>query len=341
MLFLLVLTTACSKDAEDSGVDLGAPAEELVLPDMDGIDLPSAYSEAVRLSNGVNLDLAWRANLQTLELRHEGCPDLYVGAPAEGDFEADEDYDGVSWNDYCATPGGLYYGGYVYWLSNLTGEGDPKTAEGRTLQGSRQMEASAIVGDNSSVMFEFKGSGSDSMYLAEAKGYTRWVYSSLVEATVTGAAVSAAEGTSGDGGWRTDLYVYATGGDADVLELRGNVFFFEPRIQDRFDSIAMELTFAGPNGAAPDACTAEPTGWIGLRDANAYWYDLVFQPTSVEEGASPDTEYSACDGCGTLYIRGVETVEYGEVCVDFSWLWSEGTVDLPDPEDFITTYREY
>ncbi|MFT4976673.1 MAG: hypothetical protein ACI8S6_002578 [Myxococcota bacterium] len=338
LLILNMLLIGCNKDAEDSGLDLGEPAEELVLPDMDGIDLPTAFADAIRLATEVSLDAAWRSNLQTLELRHEGCPDLYVGAPQEGDFEADEDYSGVAWNDYCSTPGGLYYGGYVYWDSRLTGEGDKDTAEGRTLQGSREMTANAVVGDNTTVMFEFKGSGSDSLYLAQAKGYSRWVYSSLVEATVTGTAVAEA---GDDGGWRTDLYVYATGGDADSLELRGNVFFFEPRIQDRFDSVAVELSFAGPNGAAPDACTAEPTGWMGLRDANAYWYDLVFQPTSVEEGASPDTEYSACDGCGTLYIRGVETVEYGEVCVDFSWLWSEGTVDLPDPTDFITTFREY
>lgn len=339
-MLLLALLAACGKQ-EDTGVDLGSPAEELVLPDMDGIDLPAAFADALRLSSDVSLDLAWRANNETLELRHEGCPDLYVGGPNEGDFEADEEYPGVSWNDYCATPGGLYYGGYVYWDSTLTGEGDPDTAEGRTLNGSRTMEASAVVGDNTSVMFEFKGSGSDSLYLAEAKGgYSRWVYSTLVEATVTGSAVAEAAGGSDDG-WRTDLYIYATGGSADTLEMRGNVFFFTPRIQQRFDSVAMELVFAGPDGAAPDACTLEPTGWIGLRDANAYWYDLVFQPTAVEEGAQPDTEYSACDGCGTLYIRGVETVEYGEVCVDFSWLWSEGTVDLPNPEDFITTFREY
>jgi hypothetical protein len=337
-LLLTMTLLGCGATA-DTGVDLGDPPEELVLPDMSGIDLPAAFSDAVRLATDVNLDLAWRANLQALELRHKGCPDLYVGAPPEGDFEMDEDYPGLAWSDYCATPGGLYYGGYVYWSADLSGAGDKTTAEGRTLNGSRGMEANAVVGDNSSVLFELSGRGSDSLYLAQAKGYSRWVYSSLMEATVTGQAVASSGGT--EEGWRTDLYVYATGGDADVLELRGNVFFFKPRIQERFDSIAMELSFAGPEGAAPDACTLEPTGWMGLRDANAYWYDLVFQPTSVEEGAKPDTTYSACDGCGTLYIRGVETVEYGEVCVDLSWLWSEGTVTLPDPEDFITTFREY
>lgn len=336
ILFLAIL--GCNNNG-DTGVALGDPPGELVLPDLDGIDLTTAFSEAIELSLDVSLDLAWRSNTQSLTLRHEGCPDIYVGAPNDGDFEADEQYPGLAWNDYCSTPGGLYYGGYVYWSSALSGEGDPTTAEGRTLNGSRSMEANAVVGDNNSVLFEFKGTGSDSMYLAEAKDYTRWVYSTLMEATVTGDAVAESGGSKE--GWRTDLYVYATGGDADALELRGNVFFFQPRIQERFDSVAMEVSFAGPNGAAPDACTLEPVGWMGLRDSNAYWYDLVFQPTSVEEGAEPDTEYSACDGCGTLYIRGVETVEYGEVCLDFSWLWTETTVTLPEPEDFITTIREY
>ena len=184
-------------------------------------------------------------------MRHEGCPDIYVGAPEEGDFDMDDEFPGLSWYDYCQTPGGLYYGGYVYWQGTLAGEGDPESAEGRVLQGSRQMIASGVIGDSDTVKFEFKGEGSDSLYLAEAKGYARWVYSSLMNATVTGTALSE-EGY----GWRTDLYLYVTGGDTDYLESRGNVFFFKPRIQQRFDSVAMELTFTGEKGAAPDACSS-------------------------------------------------------------------------------------
>ena len=53
---------SCKKE-EDSGVDLGDPAEELILPDMDGIDLPSAFSDGVRLTLDVTLNQAWKANL--------------------------------------------------------------------------------------------------------------------------------------------------------------------------------------------------------------------------------------------------------------------------------------
>jgi hypothetical protein len=204
------------------------------------------------------------------------------------------------------------------------------------------MLANSVVGNNDEVLYEFDGEGSDSLYLVESPDYTRWTYSSLIQATVTGDIISDLTGATNGGGWRTDLYLYLTGGNADYLEARGNVFLFETRLSERFDSMAMDLTFTGPNGAAPDSCTQEPVGWIGLRDENAYWYDLVFQPADAgdTDGSMADTEYTECDGCGTLYIRGIETIEYGEICVDFSWLWDKNPLVLPEPEDFVFTIRD-
>ncbi|MEL6342029.1 MAG: hypothetical protein AAFV53_02775 [Myxococcota bacterium] len=336
---LLALGVGCEPEEPkaEEPVDLGPEAEPLELPELTGIDLPAAYREALVTAMTINLDSAWKANVSALELRHTGCPDVYVGAPPveDNNFDMDDGVPGVSWYDFCSTPGGLYYGGYNYWNGDVAAEGTVDSAEGRTLVGSREMLASGVVGDDNSVMFEFDGEGSDSLTLTEATGYSRWVYSSLVNATVTGTLIR-----EDGGGWRTGMYLNATGGDADTLEARGNVFFFVPQIQARFDSIAMDLTYAGANGAGPDTCTLEPQGWIGLRDADAFWYDLVFQPSEVEEGASLDPKYSACDGCGTLYVRGIETIEYGEVCVDFSGLWDDGPVTLPAPEDFIFTLRQ-
>ncbi len=326
---MIALLFACSSPPEDTEVSVGAPAQELVMPSLDDVDLPQAFADALRMATEVTLSAPWQGNVDALELAHTGCPDLYVGAPEDADLAEQL---GVSWYDYCTTPGGLYYGGYVLWDGAISGDGDADSETGRTIEGSRQMIANGVVGDDDAVLFEFKGSGSDSLYQVEAKDYTRWTYSSLLEATVTGESVAA-----GTDGWRTDLYLYATGGDADSVELRGNLYLFGPHIAERFDSVAMELSITGPTGAAPDACTAEPTGWIGLRDENAYWYDLVFLPTSGE--ADSDT-YSACDGCGTLYVRGIETASYGEVCMDFSWLWEEGAISLPASEDFIFTIRQ-
>lgn len=345
LLTMSFLTTSLSmlmsceqEEAEkERTVDVGEPEEALTLPDLSGIDLPAAYAEALQTAMTINLNSAWQANVSALALRHTGCPDLYVGAPPVEDnaFDMNDDIPGVSWYDFCSTPAGLYYGGHNYWSGTVTGEGTVESAEGRTVIGEREMIANGVVGDDSAVMFEFNGEGSDSLTLTQAEGYERWVYSSLLNATVTGTLVNA-----DGGGWRTDLYLNATGGDADTLEVRGNVFFFVPRIQERFDSVAMDLTYAGFNGAGPDTCTLEPQGWIGLRDADAFWYDLVFQPTEVEDGAELDPRYSECDGCGTLYVRGIETIEYGEVCVDFSGLWNDGPVALPAPEDFIFTLRQ-
>ena len=332
---MLLLTTlilpGCNR--EEDSVNTGPPVEELVLPQLDDVDMPAAYTDAINLALGVSLSSPWQGNIDVLELGHEGCPDFYVGAPVDADLDDDEQF-GISWSDYCSTPGGLYYGGYVVWDGSVTGDGDASSAEGRTVEGTRRMMANSVVGNDDDVIYEFKGEGSDSLYLVEAKDYTRWAYSSLVEATVTGSTI-----TDNGGGWRTDLYLYATGGNADYIEARGNIFLFDTLISERFDSVAMELSFSGPTGAAPDACTTEPIGWIGLRDENAYWYDLVFQPTSKSDTSANDTPYNACDGCGTLYVRGIETVEYGEVCMDFSWLWQSAPVTLPEPEDFIFTIR--
>ena len=338
-MLLPLLLLSCK--TEDEPVNTGDPVEELVMPDIGNVDLPAAYNEALTAAMAVTLTTPWQGNVDVLELAHDGCPDLYVGAPEDADLDDDEQF-GISWFDYCETPGGLYYGGYVIWDGNVTGDGDAESDAGRTVEGSRQMLANGVVGNDDDVLYEFKGEGSDSLYLVEAPGYTRWTYSSLVEATVTGSAISDLTGATNGGGWRTDLYLYATGGTAETLEARGNLFLFETRLSERFDSVAMDLTFTGPTGAAPEACTAEPVGWIGLRDENAYWYDLVFQPADSTDSSSDsaDTPYGACDGCGTLYIRGIETIEYGEVCVDFSWLWDADPVTLPAPEDFIFTARQ-
>ncbi len=337
-MILAALLLSCSRDEEP--VNTGDPVQDLVLPDIEGVDMPTAYGSALAMAMSVTLTTPWRGNIDILDLGHEGCPDLYVGAPEDADLDDDEQF-GISWFDYCETPGGLYYGGYVVWDGTVSGEGDADSDAGRTTEGSRSMLANAIVGDNDDVLYEFKGEGSDSLYLVEAPGYTRWAYSSLIEATVTGDAVSELTGADG-GGWRTDLYLYATGGNADYIESRGNIFLFDTLISERFDSVAMDLTFSGPTGSSPDACTAEPVGWIGLRDENAYWYDLVFQPADSTDSSdtTTDTTYGACDGCGTLYVRGIETTEYGEVCMDFSWLWASDPITLPAPEDFLFTVRD-
>ena len=133
---------------------------------------------------------------------------------------------------------------------------------------------------------------------------------------------------------RADQYVYVEGGDTARLESRGNLYLFEDRIADRWDSVAMDLELVGDDGAGPGDCTLEPTGWLSLRDTNAYWYDVVFLASEADTvDTSTDT---SCDGCGTLYIRGVES---GTVCPDLSAAW-DGRLDPPDVADFVLSIHD-
>ena len=193
--------------------------------------------------------------------------------------------------------------------------------------------ADGIISYQDEVVFEFDGMASDSVSLLETADGTRWVYTSFVDATVTGTMPF--EGTATPGGWRTDLYLSAVGGDFPSLTARGNVYLFDTLIQDRFDSVVMDLELVSEAAAGPDDCTLEPLGTLRIRDENAYWYDLVFLPRYPEDGADPDADYSACDGCGTFYVRGQEQEQ--EVCIDLSFAFD--LLTAPDPDDFVLNVR--
>ena len=54
-----------------------------------------------------------------------------------------------------------------------------------------------------------------------------------------------------------------------------------------------------------------------------------------------DDERSVCDGCGTLYLRGIETTEnYGTICPDFSDVWTGDWLDLPTEDDYLLTIQQ-
>jgi hypothetical protein len=54
-----------------------------------------------------------------------------------------------------------------------------------------------------------------------------------------------------------------------------------------------------------------------------------------------DEDHSTCDGCGILYLRGIETENYGQICPDFSGLWlSENSMILPEATDFLLTLQQ-
>jgi hypothetical protein len=340
---------ACKGDDKADTGGIGGQGDggtvELTMPDLTGVDIDAAFADAIDVATTVSTGVSWAGHSRALERRHEGCPDFYVGAPE--DFTEDFDLpdgggNGMIWYDNCTTPGGLFYRGMQYWDGRGSIDGDPESSAGQTQQGNRTMAGAGTIGDEQETRFQFRGTATDSLSRVVAPDYDRWTYSSTVEATVTGTDALDPIASPTPGGWRAGLYMNATGGDSPRLEARGDVYLFDHRIQDRFDSVAIDIELLSEAAAGPDDCALEPRGWIGLRDENAWWIDVVFMPVESEDGTGDvwyDPTYSACDGCGTVYVRGVEAEPIGTICPDFQQIFDRGILTLPEIDDYVFTIR--
>jgi hypothetical protein len=300
-------------------------------PDLAKIDFVSVFTDAAAIVSAVNTQVPWAGHRASLDTRAPGCPDFWTGTFTDGALTFGSET-GISWFDDCLTDVGLEYNGWATWESEVAESGDVTTFEGRTSEASRSLEGDAIVKDDVGVRFEFDGTASDSLYQVEAKGYQRLVYSTSMDATVTGADAFSDESLTPDG-FRTDLVVSLTQGDVETYSARGNVYLFTPQLQGRFDSVQVDMEMLGV-GAGPTDCTLEPLGWIGVRDSEAIWYDVVFLPRFEETitGDDFDNPLSVCDGCGRLYVQGVEQ-DGIDVCIDFSHLFEDYV--LPNPDDYV------
>ncbi|MEN0064888.1 MAG: hypothetical protein AAGA48_22275 [Myxococcota bacterium] len=340
-LALVLFAFGCSNgDDESETMDTGITEVENAFPlpeDIDTIDWQSVFQEAINLVKTVNTQAVWRGHLATMQRREVGCPDFWTGEFTVGAQTVGE-VDGIAWYDDCRMQSGLYYDGWLGWSANVVEEGDPDTFEGRTSDADRVIEGDALVGNDDGVLLEFDGEARDSFYRLDAYGFERFVYSSQVDGTLTGTDVF--EGTTTPEGFRTDLFMTISGGDVDSFEARGNAYLFTPQLQGRFDSIQVDMELVGPTGASPDDCTLEPVGWMGVRDPDAYWYDVVFLPRfreDVSEDPYQNDALSSCDGCGRLYIQGIEQQGI-DVCVDFSFLF-DGEFPLPDADEYVLPFH--
>jgi len=328
---------ACSDDAPP---DVGDPPEQLVVPSLDGIDLDNLYVEAVQRAITNDMRVPWQGHTTTVGQITPGCPDVYTGAPTDMIDGIDDDAKGLSWYDHC-TAGDLQFFGFQYWEAQAHATGDPTSLEGRSIEGERMLLGDGTVSQGQDALFEFKGTASDALNRQDAPDYTRWTYTSLVDGTVTGQAAFAGNDIH-PSGYRTDTYLLYTGGDVDSLEARGNIYYFgaDDMIDGKFDSIALDIEFHGPTGITPDICPTEPLGWIGVRDSDAFWYDVVFEPRHDDDATDsdyPDDPYTSCDGCGNLYVRGVP--QNVLVCPDLSFLW-DGALTPPDADEFAYSIRD-
>lgn len=340
---ILVLLAACKPEATEVEVptrpEVPPPLE---IPDVTGIDFEQSYRDAMALALSVNSRTLFSSHRNAIDSFEVGCPDVYSGIPPEDVAEVEdiqETEEGFTWSDHCAQEhADRTFSGHGYWDSTVQVSGDADGPEGISIDAERRLHGDGVVGDGENVIFEFDGVASDAMTSTEAEGYTRWSYTSLITGTSTGSDPFP-DGSLAPFGWRTDLYVSVIAGDDEArIESRGNVYLFDGRLGDRFDSIALDVDIIGELGAGPDDCTQEPLGWIGLRDENAVWYDLVFLPRysfDITGQPYPNDPLQECDGCGTLYIRGVEQ---GEVCPDFSGLQAE--FPAPDHTDYVFSLRD-
>ncbi len=333
---------ACAQPPAEEPPPIDRPgADVLELPDISDIDMAVAYKDALRLATTVVANKAWDSHVNLLESRTGACPDIYVGVPADDIDELDMDAEGSSWLDYCDESDGRSWSGWAWWDATAQANGDVAAPEGLTLDGDRTLIAKATIGQDSGALWELNGEISESVHVASGDGgaWTTWTWSSLMEGTFTGSDSFDLNSAETPSGYRTDLYLYASGGDVSRFEARGNVYLFDGLMHDRFDSMVTDIEILGENGAGPDDCKMEPRGWIGLRDRDAVWYDLIFLPRSednITDSPYPNDPLSECDGCGTLYLRGVES---GEVCVDFSFVFDEGVLVPPDVSTFVLPHR--
>jgi hypothetical protein len=277
---------------------------------------------------------AWAGHLEALSDVRPGCPDAWAGDPEEDDGPTEE----FGWQDHCETAGGVAYSGTLAWDRALAIDGDADTLLGATVSGSRFLRGAATVTDGDDLVFSFVGEADDAMYRTTSEDYEQWSYSSTVAGTTRGSAGHPSSAPI-PGGFRADLHLFYQGGEVSSFEARGEIFLLDGRIGDRFDSVSIDMALDGPGALGPDDCALEPRGWISLRDADAYWYDLIFQPRYEDDLTDKEyanLPYGECDGCGTLFVRGVEI---GEVCIDFEWLWT-GSLVPPEPIDYVLSTRE-
>ena len=309
------------------------PPDALPIPDISGMDLEAAFQDALELAVSVHTGVPWDGLGQSLSLAQASCPDLYAGNP---DPDALDDVEGgAAWKDACTTAGGLTWDGFGWWKATISSTGDVLTPEGQTFEGQRELIGDGSVGDSSGPLYGFRGEATDALSLVSSTSpfYKSWSWSSTVNGTTTGTTLFAPSSRTPQG-WRADLYLSTQGGSAETLSIRGDAYFFEPVIEGNFDSLSAELDWASPESSGPTDCSLEPRGILSIRDPSAIWYDLVFLP--LEDSSAGDTgANAACDGCGTLFVRGVEVTE---LCVDLSFVWN-GTLDEPELEGWAFDVR--
>lgn len=229
-----------------------------------------------------------------------GCPErTYEGADAE------------SWYDRCTTDGGATFDGYGY--AGVEWRDDGETVdEVRSMYGSGQITWPGGRLTLSGYATTLEGT------TIPAEPEAGWIGETHHYSSVSGSFAT-------DASQWSDAWIGGSG-DLDFSYWIARYHYDDARLASIEGAMP---TDAGPIVAALwtdvfyiseslGGCEVEPGGELSLRDDQGLWYDLVLHgPGDWGEEFEP----ALCDGCAELWVEGLQI---GELCVDWSPLWTWG-----------------
>ncbi len=325
MIALLLL--ACATAPVDSGGlgpdDLGEP-DVLSTPDLSDAELALLAQDALALAIQVTGHQPWLGASDALAPAEDGCPDVYSGdLPSYAATEPN----GWGWEDACSTSAGVRYEGYLWWLSEITVNGElGGSPPGRAIA-QRFLTGEATVSEGLSLRYGFNGTQEESLDVEVGRESFKWTYGSDIDVVATGTD-SFTEADPTPNGWRASGTLTTHGGDTQDISLAMEAWFFGPVLDDRLDALSVNIDWSKEDSG--DTCQLEPFGSMSVRLTDGTWLDLVF----LDESGSALSP--TCDGCATLYVRGLES---GTVCADMSFLW-DGRLVPPSLDTFALSARD-
>lgn len=324
---VLLLALACQGDPVDSGGvgpdDLGEP-DVLEMPELTDEELASLAEDALALAVQVSGQQPWLGQQRAFEHAEDGCPDVYAGNLPSYTATA---IGGWGWEDTCTTAEAVSFEGYLWWLSQVSVNGELGGSPPGKATARRVLLGDAAVNSGLDALFGFEGTVDESMDIEVGRETFKWAFSSDFDVVATGLEAFTPEDPTPNG-WRASGSLTTHGGDLVDLSLALDAWFFGPVLEDRMDAMSASIDWS--QGDSGETCTKEPFGSLSVRLTDETWLDMIFLGAS-EEASSPD-----CDGCARLFVRGLET---GTVCPDLSFLW-DGRLQPPTLDTWVFVPRD-
>lgn len=326
-MITLLLLLGCEQPPADTGgpdPDGVTEPDSLDMPELTQEELEALVADGLALALSMNGQAPWLGLGSALERAEPGCPDVYAGDLPS--FTASET-GGWGWEDACTGAAGARFDGYLWWLSQITVNGVlGGSPPGRALA-RRVLTGEGAVSEGAEVRYVFEGNQDETLDMEVGREDVKWTYSGEFDVSTWGSDAFA-ETDPTPNGWRAAGSITTHGGDLWDFSLAMEAYFFGTVLDGRMDALSADLDWSlDPEG---EGCDAEPFGSLSLRLADGTWLDMAY----LEAGGnsmSPD-----CDGCATLYVRGLEA---GQVCPELGWIW-DGRLAPPPLTDWVLSARD-